>query len=185
MRKLSKREHRLVTVGVIAAAVIILTVWVILPFLDRRATASDKLEEEARFLERSILEAEREDLYRDQLEQLNRSLTGYRQGLLDAQDSKIAYIRLEELVRDLAAEHDVTITRSNPLREGKFGDRYSKITLQINLQTDMSQLTDFLYALSSHRKFLVVEEFFLQGMRRRKQIQIRPRLNVSAFIRLS
>ena len=184
MRKLSRREKRIVTAGVLVAVLSLLLVEG-LSFLERQAEASDRVGEKKQLLERSIREVIKHDLYEAQLEELNRSLASYRGGLLDAQDSSIARIQLEELVRTLATEQGVTITRSNPLQERKIGDRYSKITLQLNLQTEIDQLTQFLYALSSHGKFLLVEEFVVQGFRRRDQIQIRPRLNVSAFIRLS
>ncbi len=65
------------------------------------------------------------------------------------------------------------------------GGNYVKITLQINLRSDMSQLTGFLYALSANPKVLLVENFFLNSLRSRDQVRIQPRMNVSGFIRLS
>jgi hypothetical protein len=49
----------------------------------------------------------------------------------------------------------------------------------------MQGLTNFLYALSTHPKFLKVENFQLNMHRSRRTVRMQPRMNVSAFIRLS
>lgn len=185
MRKLSKREKEIVTGGLAVGGMILLAFFVVLPFLDLRDEASTRLEREGQLLQRSVQAIQQHDLYKTQLDELNRLLEQYRQSLLDTPNSSIAYIQLEETVRRLASEHGVTIMRSNPLPERKMGELYSKITLQINAKGSMTQLTNFLYSISAQPKFLLVEEFFLRSFRQRKQIELRPRLNVSGFIRLS
>ena len=185
MRKLSKREKGIAVAGLIAGALILIGAYVVSPFLDARAQASAKLQREVRLLQRSVQAIQQHEVYETQLEELRRLLEQYRQNLLEAQNSSIAYIQLEETVRTLATEHGVKIMRSNPLKEKQIGERYSKITLQINAEGNMTELTDFLYGISAHPRFLLVEAFFLRSFRQRDRIQLRPRLNVSGFIRLS
>ena len=54
----------------------------------------------------------------------------------------------------------------------------------MNLEARIPELTNFLYAISMSRKFLLVEDFYLATFRVRNRIRVRPRINVSAFIRL-
>jgi hypothetical protein len=88
-------------------------------------------------------------------------------------------------VRELAEEAGVTISRSTPLQERKVGGNYAEVTLQINLDSGMQELTNFLYSLSTHPKFLKVEQFRMSMRRSRRDITIQPQMHVSAYIRVS
>ena len=158
---------------------------VVLPFYNAKSEVAKELEDKEELLQRSIQVIQEEGNIQVELAQLDRVLNGYRQRLLDARDISIATVQLEEVVRSLAAENGIQVTRSNPLQERQMGENYVKITLQINLRSNMSELTGFLYALSAHRKFLLVENFFLNSLRSQNQVRIQPRMNVSGFIRLS
>ncbi len=185
MRKLSQRDKRAITILGVVGVVMLLGFAVVLPFYNAKSEAAEVLEDKEQLLARYIQVLQEESNYRFELTQLDRVLNGYRQSLLDAQDISVATVQLEEVVRSLAAESGIQVTRSNPLQERQMGENYVKITLQINLRSNMSQLTGFLYALSAHTKFLLVENFFLNSLRSRDQVRIQPRMNVSAFIRLS
>jgi hypothetical protein len=185
MKKFSKRDKRALMILAGAGIVALLVFGIALPFYDAIDQMESKLEEQEELLERYIQVLQEEEMYGAELGDLDRVLAAYRQRLLDAQETGLATIQLEEIVRALAAENDIRVTRSNPLQEREVGDDYVKVTLQINLQSDMLQLANFLYALSSHPKFFLVENFFLNSFRSRDQVRIQPRMNVSGFIRLS
>ena len=185
LKKFSKRDKRALMILGGVAGVIAVVFGLVVPFYDAQEQVKGQLEGKERFLERYVQVIQAREVYQSQLDQLDSMLEQYRQMLLDAQDSSVATIQLEEVVRALATEHEVQVTRSTPLQGRKIGEQYAKITLQINLQTNMSQLTHFLYAISTHRRFLLVEDFFLNSFRARKQVRLQPRMNISSFIRLS
>ena len=160
MKKLSKRDQRALIVLGGVGVVIFAVMGVILPFYDATAQMAGELEEKEELLGRYIQALQEEGMYGAKLSDLDWELAGYRRRLLDAQETGLATIQLEEIVRGLAAENDIRVTRSNPLQEREVGDDYVKVTLQINLQSDMLQLANFLYALSAHPKFFMVENFF-------------------------
>jgi len=184
MRQLSKRDKRALTIlgGV---GVVILLVFGGVRFSNAKSEVASQLEEKEELLRRSIQVLQEEGTYRLELSQLDIVLNGYRERLLDEQDISSATVQLEEVVRTLAADNGIQVTRSNPLQERLMGENYVKVTLQINLRSNMSQLTGFLYALSAHPKFLLIENFFLNSLRSQNQVRIQPRMNVSGFIRLS
>ena len=185
MRQLSKRDKRALTILGVVGVTILLVLVVVLPFYSAKSQVKEELENKEKLLRRYIQLLPEKEIYRSELSQLDARLDGYRQRLLDAHDISIAMVLLEEIVRTLAAENGIQVTRSNPLQERHTGENYVKITLQLNLRSDMSQLTGFLYALSAHPKFLLVENFFLNSLRSQNQVRIQPRMNVSSFIRLS
>ena len=185
MRQLSKRDKRALTILGVVGVTILLVLVVVLPFYSAKSQVEAELENKEKLLRRYLQVLPEEEIYRFELSQLDGVLEGYRQKLLDTQDISVAMVQLEEIVRTLAAENGIQVTRSNPLQERQMGENYLKITLQLNLRSDMSQLTGFLYALSAHPKFLLVENFFLNSLRSQNQVRIQPRMNVSSFIRLS
>lgn len=185
MKKLSKRDKKTLLVGSAAAAVILVVFYGILPFWEARGEVAEQVQTRQRLLQRSVEMIRQEEVFRAELEQLDRALEQYQNQLLDAREESIARVQLEEIVRRLAEENGVTVQRSNPLQERKIGERYAKITLQVNLQAEMPELTNFMYALSAHPKFLLVEEFYMNSLRVRNVIRLQPRMNISGFIRLS
>lgn len=185
MRKLSKRDKRALTILGAVGVVLLLVFGIALPFYSAKSGVTSELEEKEQLLRRYLQVLQEEENYRLELTQLDRVVDAYRQRLLDARDISMATVQLEEIVRTLAAQNGIQVTRSNPLQEREVGENYVKITLQINLGSDMSQLNGFLYALSAHPKFLLVENFFLNSLRSRNEVRIQPRMNVSGFIRLS
>ncbi len=185
MRRLSRRERLLLIVGGITLVSLLVTSYVILPFYEAQSRQVGELELKNKLVQRSFQKIQQQNNFEVQLAEVEQRLEKYRQKLLDHQDPKVARIQLEEVVRDLAAQHDIKVTRSNPLPEKKVGDHYVKIALQINLEADMGELTNFLYAISTYAKFLLVEEFSLSTYKVRNKIRVRPRLNISSYIRLS
>ncbi|MGH9341392.1 MAG: type II secretion system protein GspM [Acidobacteriota bacterium] len=181
MKKLSNRDKKVLSIGGSGAALIILIFYVILPFYEGNAEAAAELENKQRLLQRTLETLRHEDVYRAQVQLLDEALNEYRQRLLDASQVEVGKNQLEGIVRSLANEHGLRVVRTSPLPEQKVSDRYAKVSLQVHLEGGMSELTNFLYAVSSYPKALVVEDFFLANFRNRTQ----PRVNISGYIRLS
>lgn len=186
MRKLSKRERRLVTGLAVFAGLLILVFVIILPFQEASSTAQSDLQAQAARLDRSHKAVGRQSLYRDQLSRIEAAEAELERRLLGSPSVNIAQTRLLELLNALADQNDVTITRSSPVQERNEGE-FAKVSLQVNLECQVRELTNFLEAIARHEKFLLVDEFSLNvGRTRRSQRNtLRPRIRVSGVIRLS
>ncbi|HXK59105.1 MAG TPA: type II secretion system protein GspM [Acidobacteriota bacterium] len=183
MRKLSKRDKRALIGGGVAVLLYLLVFHLILPFYDAGTSIDSQLEQKKRMLQAGIRTIQEQKVYAAQLTEVEKVLEQYQQRLLDARDATTAATQLDEIVRMLASQNNVTLTKSNPLPERKVGDRYAKVTIQINLDADLASATAFLYSLSTHPKFLAVENFSVSKFRMTSTLQ--PRMDVSGFIRLS
>jgi type II secretory pathway component PulM len=183
MKRLSKRDKK-VLIG--AGVFLVLYVAVfhgLLPFYDAGTEIQSDLGQKQRMLQGAVKTIQQREVYAAQLTEIEKVLGQYEQRLLDATDSTTAATQLDDIVRNLTIANQLTLTKSNPLQEKKIGDRFVKVTIQINLDGDLASTTAFLYSLSSHPKFLLVEDFSVSRFRLQQQLQ--PRMNVSAFIRLS
>lgn len=185
MKKLSKRDKKVLTIGGVLAAGIVLLMYVVFPFFEAQQSSADALRNKERMLQKAIQTVQRKDVYKAQVEELNLAFNQYRRNLLDSPTTSEAAIQLEQIVREIANQNGVRITRTSPIQDRKIEDRYARITVQLNMEANTTQLTNFLYALSTHPKFLLVDDFFLNSFRIQDQIQLQPRMNVSGFVRLS
>ncbi len=183
--RISKRDRRVLIIGGIFTVVVLVVVYVVLPFLETQSEIETKLQQAERRLQQSLRVIQSESYYRTREVELEEVLRRYQAQLLDAEDSNRARVQLQAIVDDLAEEAGVTISRSTPMQERKVGEHYAEVTLQINLDSGMQELTNFLYAISTHPKFLKIEQFRISMQRSRRSVRIQPQMHVSAYIRLS
>jgi type II secretory pathway component PulM len=183
MKKLSKRDKRALIGAGFLVVLYVVVFQLVLPFYDAGNTVDTQLDQKKQVLLRAVRTIQQREVYAAQVAEIDKVLAQYEQRLLDAPDAATAATQLDEIVRSLASENNVTLTKSNPLQERKVGDRYTKVTVQINLDGDLTGTTAFLHALSVHPKFLLVENFSVSKFRLVNTLQ--PRMEVSAFIRLS
>jgi Tfp pilus assembly protein PilO len=183
--KISKRDRKVLIFGGAAVAVILFAVYVALPLYDAMSTAPDELAQKQRVLDQRVRAIGSEAAYRGEADYLDQELQRLRAGLLDSSDPADAQVQLESLVRGLAEQNGVGITRSTPLQERKQGEEYARVTVQLTLQGGMAELAAFMHALSVHPKYLTVEDFFVNGFQVGKDVRLQPRMSVSGFIRLA
>ncbi len=183
MRKLAKRDKRAIILGGVLIVFYLLTFHIALPVYEAQAEVAANFERETQFLEKAMHTVQQKDTYTAQLDEIDTVLVQYQDRLLSARESSSAAVELEEIVRAAAAENHVSLTKTSPLPEKKVGERYSKVTLQLNVEGDMTSTTGFLHSLSSNHKFLLVEDFQIAKFRNQPLVQ--PRMSVSGYIRLS
>jgi type II secretory pathway component PulM len=182
--KISKRDRKVLWFGGALTVMILGVVYGLLPLYESMGAAEGDLGQQELNLAQRVRAISSQDLYAAQDEQLDSELDRLRSQLLDASDPAVAQSQLENMVRALAEQNGVMITRSTPLQGKKLGDKYSKITLQVNVQSGMAELSDFLYAMAVNPKYLEVEDFNITSISARGEIRLQPRLNVSAIIRV-
>lgn len=183
--KLTKRNRRaLLLLGGFLGAYI-LVFYLVLPFYDRQSEIGGKITSSRQEVERYLKALTQQTDYQGQLEAVQATLQSYEEGFLQVRDVNTATLRLEETVRNLAAQHQIRVTRSNSLPDRKIGEQYAKVSVQLNLEGEYEALIGFIHAVSSFERFLLVEEFQITSFRVRDETRLQPRLRIAGFIRLS
>jgi hypothetical protein len=185
MKRLSKRDRLVVTVGGIIVAVFLVGVYGILPLYDSVSASAETLGQRERAFAQRVRAISDRALYAERSQALSGEVERLRAQLLDSRDVTLAQSQLENLIRGLAEQYGVSIQRSTPLQGKRQGDKYSKVTIQINVQAGMAELADFLHALSVHPKYLEVEELYINGFRVRDEVRLQPRLSISGLIEVA
>ncbi len=182
---LNRRNKRAVLILGSFLGIYLIVFYVIFPFNDQAQAIGAQIGQKELQLRQALEAVDQQRAYGQELASIDQALGAFRSQLLEAADANSAIVQIEETVRTLASQNNVTVTRSNPLPERKIGEEYSKIVLQMNLDSDLDSLVNFLHAISVQPKYLLVEEFNLASFRVREQIRIQPRMQVAGFIRLS
>ena len=182
---LNRRNKRAVLILGSFLGIYLIVFYVIFPFNDQAQAIGAQIGQKELQLRQALEAVDQQRAYGQELASIDQALGAFRSQLLEAADANSAIVQIEETVRTLASQNNVTVTRSNPLPERKIGEEYSKIVLQMNLDSDLDSLVNFLHAISIQPKYLLVEEFNLASFLVREQIRIQPRMQVAGFIRLS
>jgi hypothetical protein len=169
----------------VVVLVTLLFSYVVLPFYDAQTRIALDVERSQRELALSLRTLQEQQEYATRLGEIDRVLTQYEGAFLDTTDASSAAVQIEETVRAYASQHGVRVTRSNPLPERKIGENYLKISLQLNLESDLAGLVSFLHSISAHSEYLIVEEFYMATLRVKDRTRIRPRMRISGFVKLS
>jgi len=156
-----------------------------LPFLDRQRVLDSEIRSRQQQVQRYLKALQDEPEYLNYLEGVKSTVSAYEDHFLEASDVNIATLQIEEIVRSLAGQNQIRVTRSNPLPDKRIGEGYARIGVQLNLEGDYDSLINFVHAVSTYERFLLVEEFQLTSFRVRQETRLQPRLRISGFIRLS
>ena len=187
MKKISRRDRKILAGGSITVVLIILLFYVVFPFIDSYSSLDAELERKGKLLQESVQVIRDKQLYMERSAQIERDLARLNRRLLDGSNEVTAQNQLETIVRDLAEFNQITISRSFPIQGKVLEDRYAAITVEITVDGGLDNLAGFLQAVSSHSKYLKVDEFNISSTLSRGNTlrRLSPRMQISGFIRLS
>lgn len=187
MKKISKRDRKILIIGGISAALIVVVFYLILPFLDSVSSVDEELSRKAELLQESVGVINGKDDYLNLSAQLDRDLARLNRQLLDGTNELGAQTQLETIVRDLAEFNQITVSRSFPIQGRRIEDKYAAVTVEISVDGTLESLAGFLQAVATHSKYLKVDEFNISSTlsRRNSLRRLSPRMQISGFIRLS
>jgi len=179
--KITSREKKFIYVGaaVIAAVMIFYLITKLLP--DRESRASQVNSRKELLLRyRELLD--QEEIFKKQVEEYSLHLEQDMTRLLPGDNPNVAEADLQKLLMSFADESGVEIIRKNTLPDEKIEDDFIKVSVSIEVDCGLDQLTRFLTAIQNHEKFLKVEQFQITGFQNQRRQQIRPNLTVIGYI---
>ena len=187
MKKISMRERRILVGGGIFAVLVLLVTYLILPFIDSYTSLDEQLTRQGKLLGESVQVIKDKQRYIELSGEIDRDIARLNRQLLDGSNEVAAQNQLEAIVRELAESSQITISRSFPIQGRVVEDRYASITVEITVEGGLDNLASFLQAVSTHTKYLKVDEFNISSTLSRGNTvrRLSPRMQISGFIRLS
>jgi type II secretory pathway component PulM len=179
--KISAREKRILIIGGVVAALVLL--FYLTPLaLPGREGLSQELQTKKRTLigQKELLL--REDHYKARIDEYRQRLSKDLSRRLPGENPSIAGAELQKVLKDLADQNGVEIIRRDNQREQKLGNDLVKVSVRIETQCAIDQLVRFLAAIENYDKLLSVDQLTVTSFRMQKLWQIRPGLTVSGYI---
>lgn len=123
-----------------------------------------------------------EDSFKTRITAAEQRLAQDMNRLLPGDNAGSAGPALQKILQDLADSQQVEVSRKTPVPEQKLPDGLIKVTVQLDINCTLEQLTRFITAIENHDKFLKVDELTLWGQRIRNREEIRPSLKVAGLV---
>ncbi len=180
--KITSREKKFIFFGIVvfAAVAIFYLINLLLPDLESRA---QQVETKKSMLLRYRQMLGQEEIYQNQVEQYTVHLQKDMTQLLPGENPNVAEADLQKLLTSFADQSGVEINRRNTLPEKEIGGDLIKVSVSIEVNSDLDQLVQFLAAIQNHDKFLKIEQFNITSFPTQRRQQIRPTLTVAGYIR--
>lgn len=124
----------------------------------------------------------REDRYKARIEEYRQRLKQDLSRCLSGDNPAIAGAELQKVLKDLADQNGVEITRRDIQREQKLDNDLVKVSVHIDTQCTLEQLVRFLGAVKNYGRQLSVDDLSIQSFHMQKRWDIRPGLTVSGYL---
>jgi len=178
--KLQAREKKFVIVALVAALVFLTVQFVILPQWDRAESTSERLFEAQKELRHSRqLIAARQ--LREQETTLRARLDEQNGRLLSAADANQGGAQFQTWLAAAATQQQLAFQRSEFLAPTPVGSKYIRIPVRLELTGRITDITQFLEAVTTSNRIVSIEEFDLNGSGD-KDKQVRCGLVVAALM---
>ena len=156
--KITDREKRYLLALGFSAVFLAFANWVILPWADRFLTSNQQLvlaEKKLRQERELVAAGPRIDA---ELQALQSRLDTEEKRLLPTSDTSQAGAQLQQWVSQRAGEQRVDVVRTDFLATAPVGDHYIKVPVRVELNAPITQLVQFLNALSRGDRVVAIEE---------------------------
>jgi Tfp pilus assembly protein PilO len=179
--KVGAREKKVIIfgAGIVAVVLIIYALELVLP---NRESFAATVELKKKMLLRQRETLKREEAYKARLDQCRENLQQNMARLLPGDNYNVAGAELQKTLKEFADRSGVEITQKNVLQEKKAQDNLMKVSVRIETNCNLEQLTPFLIDIKNYDKLLTIDEFMISGFKNQKRYEIRPSLTVSGFI---
>ena len=179
--KVTPRERKFIFFGtfVVAAIAVFYLITLLLPDHESRA---QQVETKRSMLLRYRQMLGQEETFKNQVEQYTAHLQQNMTRLLPGDNPNIAEADLQKLLMSFADQSGVEINRKNTLPDEEIGDDLIKVSVNIEINSNLDQLIQFLAAIQNHDKFLKVEQFQITSYSSQRRQRIRPTMTVMGYI---
>ncbi|MFH1148519.1 MAG: type II secretion system protein GspM [Pseudomonadota bacterium] len=155
--KVSRRERKILVLGAVVGALILLYMYRVEPVLSEQQEAKKQIIQREKLLSGSQKRAkEKAPLQRD-LSAVRTKLKEMEGGLLEGDNPSLAAASLQEIIREISGKTGIAVTSVRVLPPVPL-DRYTEIPVRIETTGKISALKDLLYEIETWPKLMMIKE---------------------------
>ncbi|MEC7640768.1 MAG: type II secretion system protein GspM [Nitrospinota bacterium] len=182
IKYLSAREQRALIVGGICVVIYMIFVFGVKPVYLQQKKIEEQIQNKIFFIKK-YHEILNQKAYYKQKGKANKAIQiKLARQFLGNKKPALAAASLQKTLERYAKQTSVNI-ESARIEKPRYTERLLTVPVEINIRSTLNNLTQFIYLIENHEKFMVVEEVAIRRINKSDPEELQTRLLVLGFIR--
>ncbi|KPJ56505.1 MAG: hypothetical protein AMJ42_05245 [Deltaproteobacteria bacterium DG_8] len=178
--KISKRDKKVLTVGVLAVALIIAMNYVVSPFIESEKDIRERTQQKEMVLQKYEKIITQRKKIEEKLNQLKGKQNKLNSKLLKGSTTSLAAAEMQKILEGISSTHDLEL-KSVKVKEAEERGEFLAIPIEIRLTTDLNRTRKFLADLEKNSKYLVIPQLKISVKNQRDPKEVIVTLVVTGF----
>ena len=177
---ISKRDRKILTIGIVAVALFLVFTYVISPFMESEQDIRDRTQQLEMLLQKyeKIIGQQKE--IEKKLTQTKRQQGQLNNKLLKGSTPSLAAAEMQKMLEQISKKHDLELKSVKVKDAEKEGD-FLAIPLEIRLTTDLNRTRKFLSDLEKNQKYLIIPQLKISVKNQRDPQEVIVTIVVTGF----
>ena len=177
---ISKRDRKILTIGIVAVALFLVFTYVISPFMESEQDIRDRTQQLEMLLQKyeKIIGQQKE--IEKNLTQIKREQGQLNNKLLKGSTPSLAAAEMQKMLEQISKKHDLELKSVKVKDAEKEGD-FLAIPLEIRLTTDLNRTRKFLSDLEKNQKYLIIPQLKISVKNQRDPQEVIVTIVVTGF----
>ena len=177
---ISKRDRKILTIGVVAVALFLVFTYVISPFIESEQDIRERTQQREMLLQKyeKIIGQQKE--IEKKLTQIKRQQDQLNKKLLKGSTPSLAAAEMQKMLEQISKKHDLELKSVKVKDAEKAGD-FLTIPLEIRLTTDLNKTRKFLADLEKNQKYLIIPQLKISVKNQRDPQEVIVTIVVAGF----
>ena len=177
---ISKRDRKILTIGIVAVALFLVYTYVISPFIESEQDIRERTEQREMLLQKyEKIISQRKEIEK-KLTQIKRQQGQLNKKLLKGSTPSLAAAEMQKMLEQISKKHDLELKSVKVKDAEKEGD-FLAIPLEIRLTTDLNSTRKFLSDLEKNQKYLIIPQLKISVKNQRDPQEVIVTIVVTGF----
>jgi Tfp pilus assembly protein PilO len=177
---ISKRDRKILTIGIVAVALFLVYSYVISPFIESEQDIRERTEQREMLLQKyEKIISQRKEIEK-KLTQIKRQQGQLNKKLLKGSTPSLAAAEMQKMLEQISKKHDLELKSVKVKDAEKEGD-FLAIPLEIRLTTDLNSTRKFLSDLEKNQKYLIIPQLKISVKNQRDPQEVIVTIVVTGF----
>ena len=178
--KISKRDKKILTIGVLAVALILIMNYVLFPFIEGEKDIRERTQQKEMVLQKYEKIINQREEIEKKLNQLRGKQNQLNRRLLKGSTPSLAAAEMQKTLEGISRAHDLEL-KSVKVKDAEERGEFLAIPLEIRLTTDLNRTRKFLADLEKNSKYLIIPQLRISVKNQRDPKEVIVTLVVTGF----
>jgi Tfp pilus assembly protein PilO len=177
---ISKRDRKILTIGIVAVALFLVYSYVISPFIESEQDIRERTEQREMLLQKyEKIISQRKEIEK-KLTQIKRQQGQLNKKLLKGSTPSLAAAEMQKMLEQISKKHDLEL-KSVKIKDAEKEGDFLAIPLEIRLTTDLNSTRKFLSDLEKNQKYLIIPQLKISVKNQRDPQEVIVTIVVTGF----